>query len=92
MISYVSYKKFDWAKFEKDIKTEAERKYDFIIERTEAIVTKITDASGLRVGAKGDLNGEIIGTTGTATVKTVGAGGYAIQCFHFRTLIHRKRG
>lgn len=89
--NYVEYKTFDEKRFEKDIKTEAERKYDFIIERTEAIVTKITDASGLMVGAKGDLNGEIIGTTGTATVKTVGAGGYAIQCFHFRTLIHEKK-
>lgn len=92
VLNYVEHLRFDTVKFERDIKAEAERKYDFIIERTEAIVEKITDASGLEVGAKGDLNGEIIGTKGTATVNTVGAGGYNIQCFHFRTLIHEKRG
>lgn len=86
------YLKFDWERFERDIKVEAERKYDFIIERTEEIVTKITDASYLRIGAKGDLNGLIKGTTGTAKVTTVGAGGYNIQCFHFRTLIHEMKG
>lgn len=77
------------AKLEKDLKQEAERKYDFIIERTNAIVGKITDASGLRIGAKEDLNGYIIGERGTAKVQTIGAGGYNIQCFHFRTLINK---
>ena len=76
------------ARLEKDLKDEAERKYDFIIERTNAIVGEITDASGLKVGAKGDLNGYIKGTRGMAKVQTIGAGGYNIQCFHFRTLIH----
>lgn len=72
----------------KDLNEEANRKYDFIIERTNAIVKVITDVSGLEVGAKGDLNGYIIGTAGTAKVQTIGAGGYNIQCFHFRTLIN----
>ena len=77
------------ARLEKDLKDEAERKYDFIIERTNDIVGEITDASGLKVGAKGDLNGYIKGTRGTAKVQTIGAGGYNIQCFHFRTLINK---
>lgn len=68
---------------------EANRKYDFIIERACAIVGEITDASDLTVGAKDDLNGYILGTQGRAKVQTVGAGGYNIQCFHFRTLIHK---
>lgn len=80
---------FDEARFQKDITEEYNRKYDFIIERTNEIVKVITDASGLKVGAKGDLNGFIIGTGGTAKVQTIGAGGYNIQCFHFRTLINR---
>lgn len=74
-------------KLKKDLNQEADRKYDFIIERTNAIVGQITDASQLRVGNKDDLNGYIIGTKGTAKVQTIGAGGYNIQCFHFRTLI-----
>lgn len=75
-------------RLEKDLSQEWNRKYDFIIERTNQIVGTITDASNLYVGAKGDLNGYIIGTKGTAKVQTIGAGGYAVQCFHFRTLIN----
>lgn len=75
-------------KLDKDLAEEANRKYDFIIQRTNAIVGEITDASGLSVGAKGDLNGYIIGKKGRAKVQTIGAGGYNIQCFHFRTLIN----
>ncbi len=71
-----------------DLNAEADRKYDFIIERTNAIVGKITDAAGLEVGSKGDLNGYIIGEKGRAKVQTIGAGGYNIQCYHFRTLIN----
>jgi hypothetical protein len=77
------------AKFKKDIDKEWIRKYDFIIERTNAIVGQITDASNLKIGAKHDLNGFIIGTKGTAKVQTIDAGGYNIQCYHFRTLINK---
>lgn len=76
----------------KDLEQEANRKYDFIIERTIKIVETITDASDLKIGAKGDLNGIIYGTKGAANVKTIGAGGYNIQCYHFRTLIKPVRG
>lgn len=72
---------------QKDLREEYNRKYDFIITRTNEIVGQITDAGNLRVGAKGDLNGYIVGTKGCCTIKTIGAGGYNIQCFHFRTLI-----
>jgi len=74
---------------QKDIEIEKNRKYDDIIERTNAIVGQITDASNLKVGAKGDLNGYIIGTRGKAKVQTIGAGGWNIVRFHFRTLIHK---
>ena len=75
-----------------DLIKESERKYDFIIERTNAIVGKITDASNLTVGPNGELNGYIIGTNGRASVKTIGAGGYVVQCYHFRTLIRKMGG
>lgn len=76
------------AKLERDLVQEANRKYDFIIERTNHIVGTITDASNLTIGSKQDLNGYILGTKGTAKIQTIGAGGYNIQCFHFRTLIN----
>lgn len=79
------------ARLDKDLEQEANRKYDFIIERTNSIVGEITDASQLTIGAKEDLNGYIIGTKGTAKVQTIGAGGYNIQCFHFRTLINKAK-
>lgn len=72
----------------KDLEQEAAAKYDDIVERTNAICGTITDATGLYVGLKGDLDGIVIGERGTAKVQTIGAGGYNIQCFHFRTLIH----
>ncbi len=75
-------------KLDADLEKEATRKYDFIIERTNAIVGTITDAGNLSIGEKEDLNGYIIGTKGTAKIQTIGAGGYNIQCFHFRTLIN----
>lgn len=78
----------DWDKIQSDLDYEAERKYDFIIERTNEVVGQITDASNLDIGCTGELNGYIIGTSGKAKVQTIGAGGYNIQCFHFRTLVN----
>lgn len=72
----------------KDLEQEAAAKYDDIVERTNAICGTIKDAAGLYVGLKGELDGIVIGERGNAKVQTIGAGGYNIQCFHFRTLIH----
>lgn len=90
---------FNDERLKKILDEEANAKYDFIIERTNAIVGTITDASNLRIGVKGDLNGTIIGDRGVAKVQTIGAGGYNDdvildsgrhgQCFHYRTLINR---
>lgn len=71
----------------KDLEAEKIRKYDDIIRRTNDIVGEITDASYLEIAPNGNLDGVIIGTRGKASVQTIGAGGYNIQRFHFRTLI-----
>lgn len=88
---YIERNQLNEVKLQKDLDKDADAKYDFIIERTNAIVGTITDATNLEVGFKGDLNGYIIGERGTAKVETIGAGGYNIQCFHFRTLINRMK-
>ncbi len=79
----------DEAKISKELDMDANAMYDDIIERTNREVGTIVDASGLSVGEKGDLNGFIVGERGTAKVTTIGAGGWNIQRFHFRTLIHK---
>lgn len=85
---YIDRNELNLTKLNKDLDNEANAKYDLIIERTNAIVGTITDASNLTIGAKGELNGYIVGERGKAKIETIGAGGYNIQCYHFRTLIH----
>ena len=91
IVEFADGKTFNEERFQKMLKKDADAKYDFIIERTNAIVGQITDATNLHIGNKGDLNGFIIGEKGTAKVQTIGAGGYNIQCFHFRTLINKMK-
>lgn len=76
------------ARLTADLDREADIKYDDIVNRACGIVGTITDAKGLSVGAKGELNGVVIGDRSRARINTIGAGGYNIQCYHFRTLIH----
>lgn len=79
----------DWeTTMREDLELEKNRKYDDLIARTNKIVGQITDANRLKINEKENLDGFITGTKGTAKVETIGAGGYNIQCFHFRTLIH----
>lgn len=74
--------------------TEEEKKAKLVdmICRITRVVGTITDAANLRIGAKGDINGIITGTEGRAKVETIGAGGYNIVCYHFRTLVHEYKG
>lgn len=73
---------------EKTIEEEKMAKLVDLIARINSVVGTITDASGLYVSGKGDINGIIAGTEGKAKVETITAGGYNIQCLHYRTLIH----
>lgn len=70
---------------------EYNRKYDLLLKEVIAITGEITDASYLHVAENGDLNGWIIGKKGTADVNTFSAGGWNIQCYHYRTRVTRKK-
>ena len=88
-VTQFDHSTLSWAEnMRKQIEIEKNRKYDDIIERTNKFTGKITDASNLKIDAKQNINGYIIGERGKAKVETIGAGGYNIQCYHFRTLIH----
>lgn len=76
------------AYLEKVLEQERKSKMLDLINRINSIVGAITDASGLRISNQGNLNGIITGEKGKAKVETIGAGGWNIQCFHYRTLVH----
>lgn len=77
-----------FAYLEKALEAEKKAKIIDLVNRIEKVVGRIVDGDDLHIGPKGDLEGIIIGETGKAKINTIGAGGYNIQCFHFRTLIH----
>lgn len=74
---------------EKTLQEEKRAKMLDLIHRINDVIGAITDASGLSISPKGNLDGIIIGEKGKAKVETIGAGGYNIQCFHYRTLVNK---
>lgn len=76
---------------DKAMEEEKRAKLIDLIGRIMGTVGTITDAAALHIGPEGDINGYIVGTEGKAKIQTIGAGGYNIQCFHFRTLIHEMK-
>lgn len=72
---------------EKTIDREMRERMIDLVQRIGEHVGKITDAQGLHI-QNGEIAGTIIGERGRASIQTVGAGGYNIQRYHFRTLVH----
>lgn len=91
VLKMVSYRKeeerLQW--LDKTLEAEKKAKMLDLINRINAVVGTITDAQYLLVSPEGNLNGIITGEKGKAKIETIGAGGYNIQCFHYRTLIHK---
>ena len=69
------------------LKADREKKLRKFSTDIYKYVGKIVDVTGLSIGATGLINGLVIGEKRRAIISTVGAGGYNIQCFHFRTII-----
>lgn len=72
---------------EKAIQQEAQDKGIEIASRVADKCGQIVNAAGIKIGANGSINGLIIGTNGSAEVETIFAGGYNVQCLHFRVLV-----
>lgn len=70
------------------IEKEKIRKRKVLIDKVKEITGTITDGCYLSV-VNGDLNGYITGEQGKAEVRTISAGGYNIQCFHYRMLVKK---
>ncbi len=80
----------DKEKLAKVLADEKIRKYEDLVNRITSIVGTIQDAKGLSIGNQnGEINGFVIGDKGKANVETISAGGYNIQCFHYRVLVHK---
>lgn len=72
---------------EKEIEVEKNTKRAIFVTRVKEITGKILDAKGLYIGDNGEINGIVIGEKGKAKVETISAGGWNIQCWHFRVLV-----
>lgn len=70
------------------LEKEKENKMYDLINRINTVTGTITNAHLLRVSPKGNLDGIVEGTKGKASIETIEAGGWNIQCFHYRTLVH----
>lgn len=69
---------------EKDLKKKKEK----LISRVEKKGGKIIDAHSLFLGKNNNLNGYIKCENKNVKVETIYAGGYHIQCLHYRVLVN----
>lgn len=74
------------AKLEEILIKDCKARYFQLVNEVTEITGIITDATNLTIHG-GELNGNIIGEKGTASVNTFSAGGWNIQCFHYRTKV-----
>lgn len=80
-------RKVDEAKLEEILLKDCKARYFQLVNEVTEITGIITDATNLAING-GELNGTIIGEKGIAVVNTFSAGGWNIQCFHYRTKIY----
>ena len=78
----------DEKKLEEILLKDCKERYFQLVNQVTDIVGIITDATNLKIKA-GELNGIIIGNNGKAKVQTFSAGGWNIQCFHYRTKVSK---
>ena len=80
--------KSDWDDIvERELMNERKYKRDMFYARVMDLAGNIIDASDLRIGKNGEINGIVIGDKNKVKVETISAGGYNIQCYHFRVLV-----
>ena len=73
---------------QKALDREVKAKYDDLVYRMKNAVGEIQDCSHLRIAGNGSINGIISGTNGKAKMETITAGGWNIQCLHYRVLVN----
>lgn len=96
---YNKYKETNKIKPKQVVRTEAQLKKEVeewkLGERqllASRVLTEfgVVKSTSLHIGADGNVNGTIVGSLKTATIETIFAGGYNIQCLHTRLLVHER--
>lgn len=68
------------------LEEDKKRKLLVLVDSITNITGPITNAKYLYISG-GDLNGVVLGEKGVGKIQTFSAGGYNIQCFHWRTRV-----
>lgn len=76
-----------FANLDKVLEREVERKYKSLVNRITDKAGNIIDAKGLYVASNMEINGVIKGDKALVEIETITAGGYNIQCLHYRVLV-----
>lgn len=74
---------------EKMLIKEVKAKYEDLVNRISKVTGEIKDCNYLYIGDNGSINGYVIGEKAKANVETIMAGGYNIQCLHYRVLVKK---
>ena len=85
---YKWYYKYDEEKLNKFLDKEVKAKYESLVRRITEKAGEIKDATGLYISKAGEINGYVQGNKNRVRVETITAGGYNIQCLHYRTLVN----
>lgn len=75
-------------KLNKILDEDVKAKKEMFIKRIKEVIGEIKDLTGLKIGENGEVNGIAKGVKCNAKVETITAGGYNIQCYHFRVLVN----
>lgn len=69
---------------------ECDAKYDDLVARISDQCGEILSCSNLYVSPMGNIDGWVEGSKGDVEVRTIPAGGYNIQKFHYRILVYAR--
>lgn len=84
----IDYDTMDSKALNKILDEDVKDKKETFIKRIKEVIGEIKDLTGLEIGSNGEINGIAIGTKAKAKVETISAGGYNIQCWHYRVLVN----
>lgn len=86
-LELISALAYGWKNLDVVLKKEVESKKKKLIATVEKKAGKILDTTNLYIGKDGNINGIVTGEIKTVNVETILAGGYNIQCLHYRILV-----